>query len=105
MWRVDKLSCNQSTLIIEVGGKETNIRCLLVLFRMTTQAFAGVQLRDANTIVVDATLVRLQGVDAPELEYSSGQDARHCMVNDLRGKQVICSLPGERIHGRYIGVC
>ncbi len=71
----------------------------------TTATAAGVQVRDADTIVVDGTPVRLQGVDAPELGTAAGRDARRWMVNYLRGKAVECQLTGERTYDRYVGVC
>ncbi|WP_422049904.1 thermonuclease family protein [Shimia sp.] len=68
-------------------------------------AYAGVHVRDADTIVVDGTPVRLNGVDAPELGTRSGQNAKRWMVNYLRGKSVECQLNGQRSYDRYIGVC
>lgn len=71
-----------------------------------TSAFAqGVQVRDADTIVVNGTPVRLQGVDAPELGNSSGPDAKRWMVNFVQGKTIECNLTGERTYDRYVGVC
>ncbi len=73
---------------------------------IATAATAGsVQVRDADTIVVDGTPVRLQGVDAPELGTQAGRDAKRWMVNHLRGKAVECKLTGERTYDRYVGVC
>ncbi|GAA6159709.1 MULTISPECIES: thermonuclease family protein [unclassified Ruegeria] len=74
-------------------------------FFATTAAAGGLQVRDADTIVVDGTPVRLNGVDAPELGTRSGQDAKRWMVNYLRGKNIECSLNGERTHDRWVGVC
>ncbi len=71
----------------------------------TTATAGGLQVRDADTIVVDGTPVRLNGVDAPELGTRSGQDAKRWMVNFLRGKDVECKLNGERTHDRWVGVC
>lgn len=65
----------------------------------------GVQVRDADTIVVSGTPVRLNGVDAPELGTRAGQDAKRWMVNYLRGKEISCDLNGERTHDRWVGVC
>lgn len=62
-------------------------------------------MRDADTIVVDGTPVRFQGVDAPELKTRAGKDAKRWTVNYLRGKKVTCDLTGERSYDRYIGVC
>lgn len=74
-------------------------------FFATTAAAGGLQVRDADTIVVDGTPVRLNGVDAPELGSCSGQDAKRWIVNFLRGKNIECSLNGERTHDRWVGVC
>ncbi|NOD48711.1 thermonuclease family protein [Ruegeria sp. HKCCD5849] len=72
----------------------------------TIPAYAGtLHVRDADTIVVDGTPVRLNGVDAPELGTRSGQDAKRWMVNYLRGKSISCDLNGERTHDRWVGVC
>lgn len=61
--------------------------------------------RDADTIVVAGTPVRLNGVDAPELNTRAGQNAKRWMVNYLRGKTIKCDLNGERTHDRWVGIC
>lgn len=68
-------------------------------------AAAQVQVRDADTIVVSGTPVRLNGVDAPELGTRAGQAARRWLVVFLEGKGVECQLNGERTHDRWVGVC
>lgn len=77
----------------------------ILLAIIATTATAQVQIRDADTIVVDGTPVRLQGVDAPELKTRSGKAAKRWMVNYLRGQEVNCDLTGERTYDRYVGVC
>lgn len=77
----------------------------VVAFFATTASVSGVQVRDADTIVVKGTPVRLQGVDAPELGTVAGRDARRWMLNYVRGKAVECQLTGERTYDRYVGVC
>lgn len=73
---------------------------------LAAPAYAGgTYVRDADTIVVDGTPVRLNGVDAPELGTRSGQNAKRWMVNYLRGKSISCDLNGERTHDRWVGVC
>ena len=62
-------------------------------------------IRDADTIVVDGTPVRLNGVDAPELKTRAGKSAKRWMVNYLAGKSVECQLNGERTYDRWVGVC
>ncbi|SLN29520.1 thermonuclease family protein [Ruegeria meonggei] len=71
----------------------------------TTALAGGTYVRDADTIVVDGTPVRLNGVDAPELGTRSGRNAKRWMVNYLRGKTVTCDLNGERTYDRWVGVC
>ncbi|WP_254438742.1 thermonuclease family protein [Ruegeria arenilitoris] len=78
---------------------------IVLAFFATTAAAGGLQVRDADTIVVDGTPVRLNGVDAPELGTRSGQDAKRWMVNFLRGKSIECELNGERTYDRWVGVC
>ncbi|GFE67220.1 thermonuclease family protein [Litoreibacter roseus] len=78
---------------------------LFAFLVVAAPAFAQVQIRDADTIVVSGTPVRLNGVDAPELGTSAGRDARRWMVNYLSGRTVECDLNGERTHDRWVGVC
>lgn len=66
---------------------------------------ASFHVRDADTIVVDGTPVRLNGVDAPELKTAAGKDAKRWMVNYLRDKVITCDLNGERTYDRWVGVC
>ena len=72
---------------------------------VATTAVSGVTVRDVDTIVVDGTPVRLNGVDGPELGTSAGRDARRWMVNYLRGKEVSCKLTGARTYDRWVGTC
>lgn len=81
------------------------IRLLLVLVFLGTAAQAQVRVRDADTIVVDGTPVRLNGVDAPENSTRYGRDATRWMVRYLNRKSVTCELNGERTHDRWVGVC
>jgi micrococcal nuclease len=78
---------------------------ILVLLLIGSPALAQLHIRDADTIVVSGTPVRLEGVDAPELGTKSGQDAKRWMVNYLRGKAISCDLTGDRTGDRYVGVC
>ncbi len=81
------------------------IRLAICLVLFATAAQAQLHVRDADTIVVDGTPVRLNGVDAPELGTRSGQNAKRWMVNYLRGKSVECKLNGEKTYDRWVGVC
>ena len=72
---------------------------------LTSPAIAKVQIRDAETIVVSGTPVRLNGADAPELGTRAVRDARRWMVNYLDGRSIECELNGERTHDRWVGIC
>ncbi len=63
------------------------------------------RVRDADTIVVAGTPVRLNGIDAPENSTRVGKDATNFMKRLLRGETVACSLNGERTYDRWVGVC
>ena len=77
----------------------------IAVILLTSPAIAQVQIRDADTIVVSGTPVRLNGVDAPELGTWAGRDARRWMVNYLDGRSIECELNGERTHDRWVGIC
>ena len=80
-------------------------RLVVVLIFAATAVQAQLHVRDADTIVVGGTPVRLNGVDAPELSTRAGQDAKRWMKNYLRDKSIECELNGDRTGDRYVGVC
>jgi endonuclease YncB( thermonuclease family) len=61
--------------------------------------------RDADTVVVAGTPVRLNGVDAPETSNRYGREAKSFMERILRGRTVICDLNGDRTYDRWVGTC
>ena len=61
--------------------------------------------RDADTVVVSGTPVRLNGIDAPELSNRYGRAAKTFMERLLRGKTVVCELNGARTYDRWVGTC
>jgi micrococcal nuclease len=92
-------------LLKQHQGATSLKRHIFVLLMAATPVTAQVHVRDADTIVVQGTPVRLNGVDAPELKTRSGKDAKRWMVNYLRGKEISCDLSGERTYDRWVGVC
>lgn len=80
-------------------------RLCLLLVILGTPALAQLQVRDADTIVVSGTPVRLEGADAPELGTRAGQDAKRWLTSYLRGKSIRCELTGARTYDRHVGVC
>ena len=61
--------------------------------------------RDADTIVVSRTPVRLNGIDAPENSTRAGREATNFMKRVVRGQTVVCRLNGQRTHDRWVGTC
>lgn len=61
--------------------------------------------RDADTVVVAGTPVRLNGVDAPETSNRYGRAAKAFMERLLRGRIVTCVLTGDRTYDRWVGTC
>jgi endonuclease YncB( thermonuclease family) len=61
--------------------------------------------RDADTIVVAGTPVRLNGIDAPENSNRYGRAATAFIERLLRGEIVTCRLNGDRTHDRWVGTC
>lgn len=59
-------------------------------------------LRDAETIVVSGTPVRLNGIDAPETSNRYGREIRAFVERLLRGQIVTCDLHGERSYDSRI---
>jgi endonuclease YncB( thermonuclease family) len=61
--------------------------------------------RDGDTIEVDGTAIRLNGVAAPERTELGYHTAKTAMEALVKGRIVECDLNGERSYDRLIGVC
>jgi endonuclease YncB( thermonuclease family) len=61
--------------------------------------------RDGDTIEVAGIPVRLNGVDAAELDTRMGGAARAFMVQLTQDQTVTCHLNGERSYDRRVGMC
>ena len=90
--------------------KHLKITLALVLTIATSSAEAReidgtAYVRDADTIVVAGTPVRLNGVDAPETTTLHGRDAKSFMERLLKGKRVVCELNRKRTYDRWVGTC
>lgn len=77
--------------------------CVLALTLSTSGIVTHV--RDADTIEVDGQAIRLNGIDAPELDTAAGHAARGAMQALVQGRQVECTLTGERSYDRLVGTC
>ena len=80
--------------------------CLMALPAVAGEITGTVtHVRDGDTIEVDGTAIRLQGVAAPEMHEPGGHEARAYMVEMVLHQEVTCDLTGERNFDRLIGVC
>lgn len=86
----------------------------MAIILIVTTAFAGppstlegtvIHVRDGDTIVVDHTPIRLDGVSAPELNEPLGAQSKAFMVDFVLHKRVRCELTGNKTHDRWVGVC
>lgn len=68
-----------------------------------------VHVRDADTIEVATSrgriAIRLNGVDAPELNERGGRAGRDWMQRTYGGAPLRCVLNGDRTYDRWVGVC
>jgi micrococcal nuclease len=60
---------------------------------------------DGDTIRVAGAKVRLEGVDAEELNEPNGYSAKAAMEAIIAGKPVRCTLSGAKSYDREVGTC
>jgi len=92
---------------------------LFVLFAPTVDAkvISGVveKVKDADTLVINGELMRLYGIDAPELNqscigtdgrsYACGETAARVLTKLVLGKRVICTTYDRDKYQRLLGIC
>ena len=81
----------------------------VVLTLSTAQAteviFGPSRVIDGDTVIVSGIHVRLKGVDSPELGTAAGVAAKREMIQIVHGRDLACTLTGEKTHGRDVGHC
>jgi len=69
---------------------------------------------DGNTLEIDGRIVRLEGIDAPELnqkcyvdgqEWDCGKDSKTVLEEMVKGRAVSCKDEGNDHHGEMRGTC
>jgi endonuclease YncB( thermonuclease family) len=60
---------------------------------------------DGDTLWVGGVKIRLNGVDAPEMDTDLGRRARLAMYEIVDGRQLACDLSGAKSYDRLVGVC
>ena len=65
--------------------------------------------RDADTIELATSrgriAIRLNGVDAPELDERGGRAGKRWMARAYGGQPLRCVLNGDKTYDRWVGVC
>ncbi|MBK5957413.1 hypothetical protein CCR97_04210 [Rhodoplanes elegans] len=91
-------------------------RLALLLVLLAAPAAAGeVVVIDGDTLTLGDAVVRLAGIDAPEMRqtcasasgrpYACGLEARRALVDLVQGRDVTCTITGRDRYGRQLGVC
>ena len=75
-----------------------------VLSHSETITGPATKVSDGDTIWVAGVKIRLDGVDAPEMDTRAGQRARLGMYDLVDGRQLSCDLAGVS-YDRRVGVC
>lgn len=83
--------------------------------RVSSETLVGsARVSDGDSLVVNGQRIRLEGVDAPELqqtctrdgaEYPCGQRAREALVKLIGSREVSCESNGEDRYGRILARC
>ena len=75
----------------------------------TTLSGKLVHVRDADTVEIATSrgriAVRLNGVDAPELDERGGRAGKLWMEKTYRNATVTCEFNGQKTYDRWVGVC
>lgn len=92
-------------MLKEIFSVCTVAACFIAMAAEAREITGTAYVRDADTVVVAGTPVRLNGVDAPETSNRYGREAKTYMERLLRGKTVTCNLNGDRTYDRWVGIC
>ena len=60
---------------------------------------------DGDTIVIDNRMIRLAGIDAPELEHPYGQNAKWTLVRLCKGQIVTARIESGDHYERLVATC
>ena len=60
---------------------------------------------DGDTIVIDNTMIRLAGIDAPELDQPYGKNAKWALIRLCQGQVVTASFEGADHYDRTVATC
>ena len=70
-----------------------------------TVLFGRAEVIDGDTLRIGDVKVRLNGLDAPEMDTYVGKAARLGMLEIVDGRKLECDLNGEVTYDRMVGSC
>jgi endonuclease YncB( thermonuclease family) len=93
----------------------TIVALLGITSAASAEAITGrARIIDGDTIAIDRTQIRLQGIDAPELHqrcsrggrpYRCGEESKAALRHIIAGAALSCSIRGADRYGRVIATC
>lgn len=93
-------------------GRLSRLAAVCVLVACSASVTAGqvlegrvTNVRDADTIVVAGTPVRINGLDSVESGTAGFREAKLFAQRLVAGKIITCNLTGERTYDRMVGSC
>ena len=85
---------------------------IIIAITCLTPAAAGplsisgpAKVTDGDTIIIDGTRIRIQGLDAEEMNMPNGPKATVEMRNIIGEQVITCRLDGTRSYNRMVGSC
>ena len=95
------------TLVNMIGIRALTL-CLVAALPIA--AAADVRVIDGDTLDLDGTIIRLEGIDAPELDqtcdgWDCGKAATEELVEITKGRDISCVGHGRDDYGRVIATC
>ena len=83
---------------------------ILAAIALATPSGAQTRVVDGDTLEMDGTIYRLNGIDAPEHgqrcgDWNCGSDATDALVEIVKGREVTCDPISEDGYGRVIATC
>ncbi len=72
---------------------------------VATTVMGAVSVVDGDSLYVNGTHIRLQGLDAPEMPTKAGLRAKATMIELVTGQTARCELTGDMSYDRHIATC
>lgn len=93
-------------------GRLSRLVAICIFVACSASAAAGqvlegrvTKVRDADTIVVAGTPIRINGLDSVESGTAGFREAKLFAQRLVAGKIITCNLTGERTYDRMVGSC